>query len=96
MVNASLSNVARLSRKLQKIAVIRMISRWHGHCQKESERYGSVEKGVSRENEKGFDSNILFVGFDVLVASRSGANTISQVRQLKTFRATLGGLAVSG
>jgi hypothetical protein len=90
MVNAANSNVARSSRNMQKIAFIRVIARWHTPCQKDSERNGSIEKGVSRENEKGFDSNILFVGFDVLVASRSGANTISQVRQLKTLRATHG------
>jgi hypothetical protein len=77
------------------MGVIRAIPHWHGPCQKDSERNGRIEKGVSRENEKGFNRNLLFVGFDVLVASRSGANTISQVRQLKTLRATLGRLAVS-
>jgi len=53
-----------------------MIARWHTPCQKDSERHGWIEKGSVGKNEEGFDSNILFVGFDVLVASRSGANTI--------------------
>jgi len=38
-----------------------------------------IEKEVSRENEKGFNRNFLFDSFDVLVASRGGADTISQV-----------------
>ena len=95
MVNANASNVARLSRKLQKIGVIQAIAGWHGPCQKGSERNGVIEKGVSRENEKGVNRSLLFDNFDVLVASRSGANKISQVRQYETIRATLGRLAVS-
>ena len=45
MVNANASNVARLSRKLQKIGVIQAIACWHGPCQKGSERNGVIEKG---------------------------------------------------
>jgi hypothetical protein len=46
-----------------------------------------VEKGLS-SNEKGISRNLLFVGFNVYVASSVGTNTISEVRQLETIRAT--------
>ena len=45
-----------------------------------------IEKGLS-SNEKGFSRNLLFVDFNVHVASRVSTNATSEVRQLETIRA---------
>jgi hypothetical protein len=45
-----------------------------------------LKRGQSA-NEKGVNSNLLFVGSNVHIAACISANTISQVRQLETLRA---------
>jgi hypothetical protein len=80
-----------VSRKLQKIGVIQgNYSLAHTLPKGKANETVELKRGQSG-NEKGVNRNLLFVGFDVYVAARIGANTISQVRQFKTLRATVSG-----
>jgi len=75
MVNVNAINVARLSRKLQKIGIIQAIACWHGPCQKGSERNGVIEKGSVGKMKKG-----LIAVFCLIVLTFSSLPVAAQTR----------------
>jgi nucleotidyltransferase/DNA polymerase involved in DNA repair len=90
MVNARRE---QFSLTVEKTAKNRRYSSNHSlaHTLPKGKRTKRLLKRGQSGNEKGVNRNLLFVGFDVYVAARIGANTISQVRQFKTLRATVSG-----